>query len=327
MKILILAPFSDLRSTIHGVTEGLEECGHKWDFVETKPHRTSVNIQLPKYAEYVAKKAESCDTVMIGKGTTIPLNIYKTMIDMCPDTTFLTFDSVSGDGCGPPDRPVELGARGLLCDRILLTGTEGARWFRQQGYEGRIGQVYQGCRHHIWQPGTLPRENQDRLCFLGSARYKGDGGRAEKFRAIKNAGFKLMSSKRIFHEDAAEAYWNSAICPNFTPGDITSNRVMRILSSGGFCLAERNADIDHSFTDGEELAVFNAGNIPHMIDQIRYYMNKPELRHEISMRGYEWTRDKSWTHQVEKMVRFIRGEDVPADGAAGEYVGTYNPTD
>ena len=212
-----------------------------------------------------------------------------------------------------------MGSRGLLCDRILLTGTEGARWFRQEGYEGRIGQVYQGCRHHIWQPGTMPRQGQDRLCFLGHRSYKGDGGREAKFKAIKDAGFRMYFAKRVFHEEAAKAYWNSAICPNFTPGDITSNRVTRVLSSGGFCLAERNADIDHSFTDGEELAVFDAGNAAHMIDRIRYYMNKPELRHEIAMRGHEWTKDKSWTHQAEKMVRFIRGEDVPTDGAASEY--------
>ena len=119
---------------------------------------------------------------------------------------------------------------------------------------------------------------------------------------------------------AAEVYWNSAICPNFTPGDITSNRVTRVLSSGGFCLAESNLDIEHSFTDGVELATFKSRNIPHMIDRIRYYMDKPALRHEIAMRGHEWTRDKSWTHQAEKMVKFIRGEDVPADGAAGEYL-------
>jgi hypothetical protein len=252
------------------------------------------------------------------------MDVFRKLTSVCPDTTYLTFDSVSGEGCGPPNRPIECGGRGLLCDRIVLTGTEGARWFRQQGYEGRIAQVYQGCRHHIWKPGSLPRQNQDRLCFLGSDKYKGDGGRLEKFKAIKEAGFNMYRAKRVFHEDAAEVYWNSAICPNFTPGDVTSNRVTRVLSSGGFCLAESNLDIEHSFTDGVEMAIFRSKDIPHMIDRIRYYMDKPELRHEIAMRGHEWTRDKSWTHQAEKIVRFIRGEDVPADGAAGEYTGRLN---
>lgn len=319
MKVCILAPFTDELSTIHGLTHGLDECGYEWVSVDTKPN-SPISPSSAAYPEHVARQSEDCDTVLVGKGTTIPLDIYRKMIDLCPDTTYLTFDSVSGNGCGPPNRPTECGPRGLLCDRILLTGTEGARWFRQNGYEGRIGQVYQGCRQHIWQPGTKPRQNQDRLCFLGSGNYKGDGGRRAKFKAIKAAGLNMYCAKHVYHEKAAEVYWNSAICPNFTPGDITSNRVTRILSSGGFCLAESNLDIEHSFTDGVELSTFKSRDIPHMIDRIRYYMDKPKLRHEIAMRGHEWARDKSWTHQAEKMVKFLRGEAVPADGAAGDYL-------
>jgi len=322
VKILILASFSP-RSTIHGLTEGLDECGYQWEQEDIgKP----ANCTTSAFTARVAKKAENCDTVMIGKGTPIPMNVYPLMIDKCPDTTFFTFDSVSGNGCGPPGRPLESGPRGMLCDRIILTGTEGARWFRQQEYTGRIAQIYQGCRHRIWKPGTYPRANQNRLCFLGG-HYIGDGDRKSKFQAIWNAGYQMKPSKRTFHEEAADAYWNSAICPNFVCGDITSNRVMRILSSGGFCLTEQNADIDHSFTDGVELAKFGFGDLPQMLKQVKHYMEQPELRNEIAMRGYEWTRDKSWAHQAEKMVRFIRGEDIPADGAAGRYISYQESSD
>ena len=329
MKILILAAFSDKYSTIHGLTEGLDECGYQWDHVDTKPVKAQ-NIRNPKYADQVAKKAESCDTVLIGKGTTIPMGVFRLMIAKCPDTTFLTFDSVSGNGCGPPGRPIELGPRGLLCDRILLTGTEGARWFREQGYRGRIAQIYQGCRHSIWKPGELPRENQDRLCFLGSGNYKGDGGRRPKFKTIRGTGFPMYYHRRTYHKDAAEIYWNSAICMNFCCGDITSNRVMRVLSSGGFMLTEGNKDIEATFENGNQLAWFPfQDGSPHrdMVEKIRYYMDRPKLRHEIAMRGHEWTRNWGWAQQAEKMVRFIKGEDIPADGAAGEYVSYQNPTD
>jgi len=323
VKLLILAAFSDKYSTLHGLTSGLEECGYLWDQVDTKPASAPVPLNSNAYAEHVAKRAESCDTVLIGKGNTIPMSVYETMIKLCPDTTFLTFDSVSGNGCGPPGRPEELGPRGLLCDRILLTGTEGARWFREQGYKGRIAQIYQGCRHSIWKPGKLPRQNQGRLCFLGSAQYKGDGGRSPKFKAIRNAGFPLRFGRRTFHEDAAEVYWNSAICINLCCGDITSNRLIRVITSGGFMLTEHNKDIEATFENGNQLAwfPFQRGNPhPEMLEQIRYYIDRPALRHEIAMRGYEWSRNWGWAQQAEKMVRFIRGEDVPADGAAGEYI-------
>ncbi len=75
------------------------------------------------------------------------------------------------------------------------------------------------------------------------------------------------------------------------------------------------------------MAIFRKGDIPHMLDRIRYYMDQPELRHEIAMRGHEWTKDKGWDHQMDKMVRFIDGEDIPASGAAGEWVSPYNPVD
>ena len=325
MRLLILAPFVKI-GTIHGMTEGLDACGVEWEGESTKHGEAKIDPSTPAYADNIIRRAEGFDTVFIGKGSSIPLDQFRRITENC-DTTYWTPDSVGGNGCGPSGRPKDIGVRGLLCSRIICTGTEGASWYRQNGYEGRIAKIYQGCRHRLWKPGTLPRENQDRLCFLGSSHYNGDGGRRPKFKAIKNAGFKMYYSKRVFHEAAAEVYWNSAICANFSCGDITSNRVVRILSSGGFCLTESNADIEHSFTDGQELATFKTGNIPHMLDRIKDYMERPKLRHEIAMRGHEWTRDKGWDQQMDKMVRFIGGEDIPASGAAGEYVGSYNPVD
>ncbi len=304
------------------MTEGLDFGGYEWEGISTKRGKSLFNLNSRQFAEHVIKKASSFDTVLIGKGSTITMDVLRTITENC-DTTYWTPDSVGGDGCGPPGRPKEVGARGLLCSRIICTGTEGARWFRRNGYTGRLAQIYQGCRHRIWKPGNYPRQNQSRLAFLGTANYNGDGGRRLKFQAIKNAGMSLFHSRRIFHEEAAGIYWNSAICPNFVCGDITSNRLTRILASGGFCLTEGNADIDHSFTDGKEVAMFPFQNIPKMIEKIQYFMARPELRDEIAMRGHEWTKDKSWNHQMEKMVRFIGGEDVPADGAADKYVGTF----
>jgi hypothetical protein len=299
------------------MTEGLDAGGHEWEGVSTRAKDRLVTSNA--FADWVAVKALDFDTVLISKGVAIPISVFQRLTELC-DTTYWTPDSVGGNGCGPPARPEEVGARGLLCTRIICTGTEGARWYRQQGYEGRLAQIYQGCRHRIWKRGKYPRKSQSRLVFLGSPHYNGDGGRKEKFQAIEQAGYSMYLGRRIFHEKAADAYWNSAICPNFVCGDITSNRVMRILSSGGFCLTERNADIDHSFTDEVELAKFDRNNIPHMLDRIRYFMDNPKMRDEIAMQGHEWTRNKGWDQQMDKMVRFIGGEDIPADGAAGEYV-------
>jgi hypothetical protein len=176
-----------------------------------------------------------------------------------------------------------------------------------------------------------PRTGQDQLAFLGTLHYQGDGGRREKFNALKNAGFKLHTGKKTFHQAASSLYYNSAICLNFvcgTPGEgispvgITSNRLVRLLTSGGFALTERNSDIDYSFEDGNQLAKFDFDDPDHCVEKAQYYMNRPDERREIARRGWEWSEDWGWDQQMDKMTRFIGGEDVPADGAAGEYVGT-----
>jgi hypothetical protein len=298
VKVLVMAHFSDKRSTIHGLTAGLDVGGHQWFPCETKAG--SVRPNNPEFANYVVSMADrlKVDTVLIGKGTTIPIGIYKQMVSRLPNTTYLTFDSVSGNGCGPPQRPEECGQRGMLCDRIILTGSEGARWFRDNGFQGRIAQIYQGCRHSLWRPNSLEEERslQHTVSFLGSSNYKGDGGRKAKLSALSGAGFHVQHNKRIFHEEASRLYYNSGICLNMvcgtpneghTPVGITSNRLVRVLTSGGFALSERNTDVAATFEEGNHLATYNFGDVPDLLEKARYWMDRPSDRLEIARRGWE----------------------------------------
>lgn len=331
MKVLILAPFNDERSTIHGLTAGFDACGVEWEAQET--NKSPVPTKSQAFADLVVRRAEGFDTVIIGKGTVIPMPVYTSMVSRLPDTTYLTFDSVSGNGCGPEARPDELGPRGLLCDRIICTGSEGARWFRRNGFEGRIAQIYQGCRHSIWRPQNFDSTwgNRYQISFIGSANYKGDGGRRSKLKALANAGFKLHAPKRIYHEEASSIYYNSAICLNMvcgTPGEgvtpvgITSNRLVRVLTSGGFSLTERNTDIAATFEEGNQLATYDFGSTEHLLERVSYYLKNQKERYDIARRGWEWSQDWGWDKQAEKMMRFMDGDDVLADGAAHDYVGT-----
>jgi len=335
VKLLILAAFAPL-GTIHGMTEGLAANGHTWEsFCIAKDHPNLKRGLRKSLAKRVVQKFQdgNFDTVFIGKGSTLPVDYLREITERA-DTTYWCPDSVSGGGCGPVDRPEDVGIRGLQCARIICTGTEGARWWRTNGYKGRIAQIYQGCRHRIWRPENLDvaRKNTNTLCFLGSENYKGAGGRSEKLRALTKGGFKLYRSKRIFHADAAKVYYNSAICLNLvcgTPGEgpdptgITSNRLVRLLTAGGFVLTERNTDITASFEDENQLAMFDHGNAEQLLHRSKYYLDHTKERLEIARRGWEWSKNWGWDKQMEKMVRFIEGEDVPADGAAARYVGTW----
>jgi hypothetical protein len=166
--------------------------------------------------------------------------------------------------------------------------------------------------------------------------YKGDGGRRAKGKALTNGGFKMHCPKKIYHEAAAKVYYNSGICLNMvcgTPGEghtpvgITSNRLVRLLASGGFALTERNTDVAASFEEGNQLATFNFGDVSDLLKKTRYWMDNPKERLEVARRGWEWSANWSWDQQMEKMTRFIDGDDVPADGAASAWVGTLRSGD
>jgi hypothetical protein len=331
MKILVLAPFVKT-GTIHGMVEGMVAGGHQWESISTDPKEGQVKNS--RFVDQVLSKYDSgsFDTILVGKGSSIALSNFKSITSRA-DVTYWCPDSVSGNGCGPPGRPEDVGVRGLACTRIICTGSEGCRWWRKNGFKGRIAQIYQGCRHSIWRPENLDadRVSQHQIAFLGSANYKGDGGRRAKLLALSKNGFSVRSAKRIFHEEAAKLYYDSAICLNMvcgTPGEghapvgITSNRLVRLLTSGGFALTERNTDVEASFEDGNQLAMFNFHDIPDLLERARYYMDNPKERLEIARRGWEWSANWSWDQQMEKMMRFIDGDDVSADGAASPWVGT-----
>jgi len=319
VKFLVVGNFGSTVHSIHGFAEGLEECGY-----EFKKISTSFGDRLPgTFHSHVIREAEGCDTVFIikghGPGHRIGMQDYTPIVRQC-DVTYVQWDSTS-DTDGPPSRPKQIGPRALPCARIICTGLESARWFRENGYTKRIAQIYQGYRPRIWRPGKAETKQNKKLCFLGLGSYTGDGGRQEKFQALKQAGYSLILSQGCFHEEAAKVYWESAISLNFVCGDITSNRLIRILASGGFCLTEQNADILHSFSEGRELATFKQGDIEHLLEQAEYYIQRPALRREIGLAGHEWAKTRSWAHQAEKMVQFVRGKNIPADGSAEQYVG------
>ncbi len=302
MKILVLAPFVKI-GTIHGMVEGMVAAGHQWESISTDPKDGQINN--PRFVDQVLGRYDSggFDTIFVGKGSSIPLGNFKALTSKA-DVTYWCPDSVSGNGCGPPGRPEDVGARGLECARIICTGSEGCRWWRAHGFKGRIAQIYQGCRHSIWRPDNLDaaRLTPKQIVFLGSGNYKGDGGRRAKLAALTKNGFNVRSAKRIYHRDAANLYYNSSICLNMvcgtpneghTPVGITSNRLVRLLTSGGFALTERNTDVAASFEEGNQLATYSFGDIPDLSHETNALLWNGVLRHRTPPRFHPFVPSRS----------------------------------
>jgi spore maturation protein CgeB len=131
--------------------------------------------------------------------------------------------------------------------------------------------------------------------------------------------------RRTFLEKASKLYYNTHVNLNFNCGDITSNRVMRIMASRGFCLSQANADIKHTFTNGEELVWWDEPEGQEidsgaMIDLARKWLADEQGRLRVAEAGYEFAKEFTWVNQMEKIVRFVGGEAIPADGAAQPYI-------
>jgi len=318
MKLLVLAKFARHNDTVNGMLEGLTANGHTFEKMLTKGKEAGAD--RPDFAKRVIEKfhAGNFDTVFLRKCHLVPHGTIKAIAAEV-DTTYFCQDSVGGNGCGDKGRPVEVGARGMLCKRVICTSADGVRWWRENGYKGRLAQIYQGCRHRIWRPADLdqPRKHPKQVCFLGLHKYDGDGGRKEKLAAMKKAGINIRwHPKRQYAEKAAKLYYHSGISLSLvcgrpregpSPVGLTSNRLIRILTSGGFCLTERNTDVDASFVEGDQLAKFDFGDCAQLVDRIRYWLGRPKERLEIARRGWEWSEDWSWDQQMEKIVRFIEG--------------------
>lgn len=315
LRILLLAPLVP-GGFVHGLVDGFRRQGYVCD---TRPAADRSKVNTQQWVDEVVSASKEYDTVFISKGGTIDMPYFTELVSRVADTTYFDMDPTSGNGCGPSKRPKQIGARGIQCTRIICTGTEACRWFRQNGFEGRIGQIYEGYRPWLWEPGAGNRAQPERLCFVGTPGYQGDGGRKEKIKAIQQAGYDLLLSNNVHYQECANVYWNSGICMNFVCGDITSLRLMHILASGGFALTEKNMDVEASFESGKQLDWFDFQDTEGMLDKIHFYLKNPTLRDTIAANGHNLSKEYTWELQARKMAKFIQGAHM-CDGGAGEFV-------
>jgi hypothetical protein len=230
------------------------------------------------------------------------------------DTTYVTYDTVS---MGPPGREATLGVRGLACARAIATGAEAVAWFRSRGL--RCAQLFQGFRPWVWKSGR-PFGTDKSLLWIGHE-YPGDGGRREKLDGLKAAGLPLVEGRGLYLELAAAAQRAHVVNLNFVPGYVPgsfSNRVIRTMASGGCVLSEACADLEAAFTDGEHLML--ARGHDDMVDKARALLDCPDFCREVAESARELALERyRWDLRGELYLSYLRGRDVPDDGAAADF--------
>lgn len=335
MKLLVVH-----RGTSTGLMEGLREAGAHVDeqvidcaFAATRNgmlryqwrgEHGAVRDQLvhPKDAppglitrESFASRAATYDSVLILKGMQFSLEDIEWLRERA-DLTHVLFDTIT---CGPPGREREHGERALRCTRAIATGREAVEWLRARS-ERPVAQIIQGFRPRFWLRSPQEHTQKNKvIAFTGSA-YTGDGGRGDKLSVLRRERFDVAHYgcrhaplQPVYFENASRVYNRAAIVLNFVPGPGTfSNRVVRVLASGGCLLSEYANDLTPIFGSG--LVQFRDDG--EMIACVRELLGSPSEREAIAEVGHARAKAYTWAKQGEKYLRFIRGEHVVDDGGS-----------
>lgn len=103
----------------------------------------------------------------------------------------------------------------------------------------------------------------------------------------------VIGSERFLNQnEEAQAYRSCKIAINlshFNYGRYSSDRMMRIMGSGAFCLSHNYKDIDKDFKVGEHLDVWNS--LEELYGKINYYLANEDEREKIRNTGCEYVRN------------------------------------
>jgi len=108
--------------------------------------------------------------------------------------------------------------------------------------------------------------------WAGPLNWDGTTAYGEKFARI------CASAKIVI--DIQPALWSKVSDPLYS-----SNRMVRVMSCGGFCLSQGAAALQQLFAEGEHAAWYETDD--QAFDQIEYYLNNDALRERVRARGSE----------------------------------------
>ncbi|MCR5339285.1 MAG: glycosyltransferase, partial [Lachnospiraceae bacterium] len=108
-----------------------------------------------------------------------------------------------------------------------------------------------------------------------------------------------------YQTDMYKVFHLSRINLNFTMPSIESGiplRVFDIMSVGGFCLTNYQAELDDLFEVGKDLDVFH--DTDELIEKCLYYLMHEDQRLRIAINGYRTVSEKhTFQHRLQAMLR------------------------
>jgi spore maturation protein CgeB len=89
---------------------------------------------------------------------------------------------------------------------------------------------------------------------------------------------------------------------NFNHSKYISDRLLRIMGAGAFCLSHRFDDYQELYTEGKDIVTYS--NTADMIDKCKYYLANEAERNKIASNGYDLTHKLyTWDSFVTNLIK------------------------
>lgn len=115
-----------------------------------------------------------------------------------------------------------------------------------------------------------------------------------------------MARGNVNHSQREEAkyYRNCKIainCSHFNYSRYSSDRLLRIMGTGAFCLSHRYVDIHADYKEGIDLVSFTT--LEDMVDKINYYLSHDEERNTIRLQGNQKVLNRNtFAHMIKNII-------------------------
>jgi spore maturation protein CgeB len=241
-----------------------------------------------------------------------------------PTAQYLAENSITVNWTGDVRHPIPFwyAELGKHIDCTLFSNMNDVDTFNALGIPANYLQV--GFDEHTFTPHGNKNPHYPDIVFLGSnyldsfefplsrLRYqmvqtlnKRYGAR---FMAYGNNWAKLQGREQFLHPpQEAEAYRSSKISINlshFDYGRYSSDRMLRMMGSGGFCLTHHFKDIEKDYDVGTHVATWNG--IDSLIRQIDYFLDHPDEREQIRQAGCDFVRGNyTWNNVMEELKKIL----------------------
>jgi hypothetical protein len=204
---------------------------------------------------------------------------------------------------------------GKLIDLTLFVSMEDVRIARSKGVKAEWIQI--GFDELIFNDKVTPCKTAD-IVFTANnygqfplSKYRSEIAHAlykefkDSFQLYGNGWMIKAEDSNYSMQRQAEIFRGCKIaisCSHFDHSMYVSDRALRIMGSGAFCLSHNFEDSEKLYNDGENIALFDS--IPEMLELCHFYLQNDEERNRIAKNGYDLTHKLyTWDSMIKNIIR------------------------